>query len=100
MQGCTCLINGKIEKALLGQVLPSATQNLPTDVRPASMHQQGKIHSYLFSSLGFLLHANDAAIDDWRSRGNIRIEFQIVEFEVRNHVSRGTIKCIGMLLQH
>lgn len=70
MQSCTYLVDGKTEKALLGQVLQPAVPAQPSGERPASMHQQGKIHSYLFSSTGHLLHANDAAIDDWKSRGN------------------------------
>lgn len=72
MQSCTFVIDGKTEKALLGQVLQPAIQTPPTGVAtPATMQQHGKIHSYLFSSLGFLLHANDAAVEDWKSKGNI-----------------------------
>lgn len=70
MQSCTYLIDGKTERALLGQVLQPAVPNLPSGERPASNRRQRKIHSYLFSSLGHLLHANDAAIDYWKSRGN------------------------------
>ncbi|KAK9837615.1 hypothetical protein WJX74_001448 [Apatococcus lobatus] len=69
VSSCTYIIDGKIEKAILCQCMNTTTPVLPTGLQPTSAHQQGKIHSYLFSSSAWLLHANEAAINDWKSRG-------------------------------
>lgn len=71
LQSCNFIIDGKMEKAILGQCLTTLTPDITTHVQPL-VQQQGKIHSYLFSNVGLLLQANEAATSDWKSRGTTK----------------------------
>ncbi len=70
VQPCTILIDGKVEVAILAQCLEATDGPTSRGLHPTSMYNQGRIHSYLFNTAGVLLHANEAATNDWKARGN------------------------------
>ena len=67
-QPCKVLIEGKVETAILAQCMEAADAPNARGLHPTSMYNQGRIHSYLFSSTGYLVHANEAAVNDWKTR--------------------------------
>ena len=69
MQPCTVLIDGKAEGAVLSQLIEVGQGVKEAGLHQGSMHSQNRIHSYLFSKLGYLVHANEAAHAEWESRG-------------------------------